>query len=93
MAKRKSRFDKRYFVDKYGRVWRRYAIPKSVALENGLNWEKLEQENRDAIARIKRQERKDREKAWRKTQAKREKAHREWEERPCIIYTPMGNKR
>ena len=25
--------------------------------------------------------------------AKREKARKEWEERPQIIYTPMGNKR
>ena len=33
------------------------------------------------------------EKARRKAKAKREQARKEWEERPQILYTPMGNKR
>lgn len=80
-------------VDTEGRVWRRYAIPEGVTLANGLCREKIEEELRQKKLRRKAEERKNREKARMKAKAEREKARKEWEERPRIIYTPMGNKR
>lgn len=89
----KFKLGKMYVVDTEGRVWRRSAIPEGVTLAKGYNREKIEQENREAIARRKELERIAKEKARQKAQIEREKARKEWEERPRIIYTPMGNKR
>lgn len=80
-------------VDTEGRVWRRYAIPEGVTLANGLSREKIEEELRQKKERRKVEERNAREKARMKAKTEREKAYKEWEERPKIIYTPMGNKR
>ena len=83
----------RYVVDTQGRVWRRCAIPDGVTLTNGESKERIEEEQRKKKQRAKEQERRAKEKARRKAQLKREQARKEWEERPQILYTPMGNKR
>ena len=76
-----------------GRVWRRCAIPDGVTLANGESLERIKEKNRKRRLKAKEQERRAKEKARRKAKAKREQARKEWEERPQIIYTPMGNKR
>ena len=83
----------RNVIDTEGRVWRRCAIPDGVTLSNGQSKEKIEAEIKKSKERRKEQERNARAKARRKAQMKREQARKEWEERPQIIYTPMGNKR
>ena len=83
----------RNVIDTEGRVWRRCAIPDGVTLANGQSKEKIEAEIRKSKERRKEQERNARAKARRKAQMKREQARKEWEERPQILYTPMGNKR
>lgn len=83
----------RYVVDTQGRVWRRCAIPDGVTLANGESVERIKEENRKRRQRAKEEERRAKAKARRKAQAKREQARKEWEERPQILYTPMGNKR
>ncbi len=83
----------RNVTDTQGRVWRRCAIPDGVTLANGQSKEKIEAEIKKSKERRKEQERNARAKAARKAAAKRAKARKEWEERPQIIYTPMGNKR
>lgn len=80
-------------TDTQGRVWRRYAIPDGVTLVNGETKEQIKEELRKKKQRAKEQERRAKEKARRKAQVKREQARKEWDERPQIIYTPMGNKR
>jgi hypothetical protein len=83
----------RNVTDTQGRVWRRCAIPDGVTLANGQSKEKIEAEIKKSRERRKEQERNARAKARRKAQMKREQARKEWEERPQILYTPMGNKR
>lgn len=83
----------RNVTDTQGRVWRRCAIPEGVTLANGLSVEKIREEERKRKERRKEQERNAKAKARRKAQMKREQARKEWEERPQILYTPMGNKR
>lgn len=83
----------RNVIDTEGRVWRRCAIPDGVTLANGLSKEKIEAEIKKSKERRKEQERNARAKARRKAQMKREQVRKEWEERPQILYTPMGNKR
>lgn len=83
----------RNVTDTQGRVWRRYAIPDGVTLANGETKEQIEVELRKKKQRAKEQERRAKEKARRKAQVKREQARKEWEGRPQILYTPMGNKR
>lgn len=83
----------RNVTDTQGRVWRRCAIPEGVTLANGQSKEKIEAEIRKSKERRKEQERHAKAKARRKAQMKREQACKEWEERPQILYTPMGNKR
>lgn len=87
----------RHVTDTQGRVWSRYAIPDGVTLANGLSKEKIQKEIQEEIrkkkARAKEQERNARAKAARKAAVKRAEARKEWEERPKILYTPMGNKR
>jgi len=83
----------RNVTDTQGRVWRRCAIPDGVTLANGESQERIKEELRKMKQRAKEQERRAKEKARRKAKLKREKAHKEWEERPQILYTPMGNKR
>lgn len=83
----------RNVTDTQGRVWRRCAIPDGVTLANGQSKEKIEAEIKKSKERRKEQERKAKAKARRKAQMKREQARKEWEERPHILYTPMGNKR
>ena len=80
-------------TDTEGRVWRRCAIPDGVTLANGESKERIEEELRKKKQRAKEQERRAKEKARRKAKIEREKVHKEWEERPQIMYTPMGNKR
>ena len=82
----------RNVTDTQGRVWRRCAIPDGVTLANGESKERIEEELRKKKQRAKDQERRSKEKA-RKANINREKARKEWEERPQILYTPMGNKR
>lgn len=83
----------RNVIDTEGRVWRRCAIPDGVTLANGQSKEKIEAEIKKSKERRKEQERNAKAKARRKAQMKREQARKEWEERPQILYTPMGNKR
>lgn len=83
----------RYVVDTQGRVWRRCAIPEGITLANGESVERIKEQNRKRRLKAKEQERRAKEKARRKAKAKREQARKEWEERPQILYTPMGNKR
>lgn len=87
----------RNVVDTQGRVWRRCAIPDGVTLANGESVEKIREEVREELRKKKEREkelaRKAREKERRRAKIKREQARKEWEERPRIIYTPMGNKR
>ena len=83
----------RNVTDTQGRVWRRCAIPEGVTLTNGQSKEKIEAEIRKSKERKKEQERIAKAKARRKAQIKRAQARKEWEERPQILYTPMGNKR
>ena len=83
----------RNVVDTQGRVWRRCAIPDGVTLANGESVEKIREELRRKKEKQKELARKAREKERRKAKIKREQARKEWEERPQIIYTPMGNKR
>ena len=83
----------RNVTDTQGRVWRRCAIPDGVTLPNGQSKEKIEAEIKKSKERRKEQERNARATAVRKAKAKREKARKEWEERPHILYTPMGNKK
>jgi len=83
----------RNVTDTQGRVWRRCAIPDGVTLANGLSKEKIEAEIRKSKERRKEHERNAKAKASRKAKVEREKARKDWEERPQIIYTPMGNKR
>lgn len=83
----------RNVIDTQGRVWRRCAIPDGVTLANGQSKEKIEAEIKKSKERRKEQERNAKAKARRKAQMKREQARKEWEERPQILYTPMGNKR
>ena len=82
----------RNVTDTQGRVWRRCAIPDGVTLANGQSKEKIEAELKKSKERRKEQERNAKAKARRKAQMKREQARKEWEERPQILYTPMGNK-
>lgn len=84
---------KRNVIDTKGRVWRRYAIPDGVELANGESIEKIKEELRKEKKEQKERARKEREKAKRKAKIKREESRKEWENRPKIIYTPMGNKR
>ena len=83
----------RNVIDTEGRVWRRCAIPDGVTLANGQSKEKIKAEIKKSQERRKEQERNARAKARRKAQMKREQARKDWEERPQILYTPMGNKR
>ena len=83
----------RNVIDTQGRVWRRCAIPDGVTLANGQSKEKIEAEIKKSKERRKEQERNAKAKARRKAQMKREQTRKEWEERPQILYTPMGNKR
>ena len=83
----------RNVTDTQGRVWRRCAIPEGVTLANGESVEAIREEMHKKKQRAKEQERRAKEKARRKAKLKREQAIKEWEERPQIIYTPMGNKR
>ena len=83
----------RYVVDTQGRVWRRCAIPEGITLANGESVERIKEENRKRRLKAKEQQRRPIEKARRKAKAKREQARKEWEERPQLLYTPMGNKR
>lgn len=83
----------RNVIDTEGRIWRRCAIPDGVTLANGQSKEKIEAEIKKSKERRKEQERNAKAKARRKAQMKREQARKEWEERPQILYTPMGNKR
>ena len=84
-------------TDILGRVWRRCAIPDGVTLANGESKERIKEELRKKKQKAKEQERmaklKAKQKARRKAKLKRDKARKEWEERPKILYTPMGNKR
>lgn len=83
----------RNVTDTRGRVWRRCAIPDGVTLANGQSKEKIEAEIRKSKERRKEHERNAKAKAKRKAKVEREKARKEWEESPIVIYTPMGNKR
>lgn len=83
----------RNVIDAQGRVWRRCAIPDGVTLANGQSKEKIEAEIKKSKERRKEQERNAKAKARRKAQMKREQTRKEWEDRPKILYTPMGNKR
>ena len=83
----------RNVTDTQGRVWRRCAIPDGVVLVNGQSVEKIREEERKRKKRRKDNERKSLAKAKKKARQEREKARKEWEEKPRIIYTPMGNKR
>jgi hypothetical protein len=83
----------RNVTDNQGRVWRRTAIPDGVTLANGLSKEIIDAEIKKSKERRKEQERNARSKAARKAAAKRAKARKEWEDRPQILYSPMGNKR
>lgn len=83
----------RNVIDTEGRVWRRTAIPDGVVLVNGETKESIKKELRIKRKKAKQQENKALAKARRKAKIKREQARKEWEERPKIIYTPMGNKR
>ena len=80
-------------TDILGRVWRRCAIPDGVTLANGESKERIKEELRKKEQKAKEQERRAKQKARRKTKLKSDKARKEWEERPKILYTPMGNKR
>ncbi len=83
----------RYVTDTQGRVWRRCAIPDGVTLANGESKERINEELRKKKQRAKEQEHRAKQKARIKAIIQREKERKEWEERPQIIYTPMGNKR
>ena len=83
----------RSVTDTEGRVWRRYAIPEGVILANGESVEKIKEELRKKKEKQKELARKAKEKERRKAKIKREQTRKEWEERPRILYTPMGNKR
>lgn len=83
----------RYVTDTQGRVWRRCAIPDGVTLANGESKERINEELRKKKQRAKEQEHRAKQKARIKAKIQREKERKEWEERPQIIYTPMGNKR
>ena len=83
----------RNVTDTQGRVWRRCAIPDGVTLANGQSKEQIQKELQAKKRRRKEEERRSLEKASRKAKIEREKARKEWEERPRVIYTPMGNKR
>ncbi len=80
-------------TDTEGRVWRRCAIPEGVTLANGLSKDAIMKELQKKKKLRKQEERRAQAKAKRKAQVKREQARKEWEERPQILYTPMGNKR
>lgn len=80
-------------TDILGRVWRRCAIPDGVTLANGESKERIKEELRKKEQKAKEQERRAKQKARRKTKLKSDKARKEWEERPKILFTPMGNKR
>ena len=80
-------------TDTLGRVWRRCAIPDGVTLANGESKERIKEELRKKEQKAKEQERRAKQKARRKTKLKSDKARKEWEERPKILFTPMGNKR
>lgn len=83
----------RNVTDTQGRVLRRCAIPDGVTLANGQSKEKIEAEIKKSKERKKEHERNAKAKAKRKAKVEREKAQKEWGERPQILYTPMGNKR
>ena len=83
----------RNVTDTQGRIWRRYAIPDGVTLANGQSKEEIEAEIKKSVEKRKEHERNAKAKAKRKAKVDREKARKEWKERPQIIYTPMGNKR
>ena len=80
-------------IDTEGRVWRRCAIPDGVTLKNGQTKEQIKEILRKKMERRKELERNAKAKARRKGKIKREQARKEWENRPHILYTPMGNKR
>ena len=83
----------RNVTDTQGRVWRRCAIPDGVTLANGQSKEQIQKELQEKKKRRKEEERRIQAKARRKAKIEREKARKEWEEKPKVIYTPMGNKR
>lgn len=83
----------RNVTDTQGRVWRRCAIPEGVTLANGQSKEQIQKELQEKKKRRKEEERRRQAKARRKAKIEREKVRKEWEERPRVIYTPMGNKR
>ena len=80
-------------TDTEGRIWRVCAIPDSVTLSNGQTKASIEAQLRKKKERKKEAEKKVLEKARRCAKVKREKSRKEWEERPQVLYTPMGNKR
>jgi hypothetical protein len=80
-------------TDTQGRVWRICAIPDGVTLSNGQTKASIEAQLREWKEKQKEAEKKALEKARRSAKVKREKARKEWEARPQILYTPMGNKR
>lgn len=80
-------------TDTLGKVWRRCAIPDGVTLANGESKERIKEELLKKEQKAKEQERRAKQKARRKTKLKSDKARKEWEERPKILFTPMGNKR
>lgn len=83
----------RNVTDTQGRVWRRCAIPDGVTLANGQSKEQIQKELQEKKKRRKEEEHRSLAKARRKVKIEREKVRKEWEERPKVIYTPMGNKR
>lgn len=91
--KKSNAYDKSLVADIQGRLWRRYAIPDGVALANGLSKERIEKENLKKKQNRKLQEQREKEKARRKAQVERQRKIKEWQERPQILFTPMGNKR
>ncbi len=80
-------------TDTQGRVWRICAIPDGVTLANGQTKASIEAQLQKKKERQKEAEKKALEKARRSAKVKREKARKERETRPQILYTPMGNKR
>ena len=91
--KKSNAYDKSLVADIQGRLWRRYAIPDGVTLANGLSKERIEKENLKKKQNRKLQEQREKEKARRKAQVERQRKIKEWQERPQILFTPMGNKR
>ena len=90
--KKSNAYDKSLVADIQGRLWRRYAIPDGVTLANGLSKERIEKENLKKKQNRTLQEQREKEKARRKAQVERQRKIKEWQERPQILFTPMGNK-